>query len=108
MFEVIFKVVVVLLALYGVVRILFERDRHEKEAALLWVLQHGGIEKGMYALDLAKITGISQFSIYQRLERLEQKELIRVSRDQLWPFRYRYHFVPQAAHAALRAADQAP
>ncbi len=82
---------VMILAIYGLVELCTDRSSHEKDMAILWVLMSSCDDEGMLALDICKITGVSQSTIYIRLNRLETRGLVTVTRDVQWPHRFRYH-----------------
>lgn len=88
------------LAMYGALKLFTDRDVHEKNAAIMWVLQRSKPD-GMYALDICKVTGVGQSLIYPMLSKLEDRGLVRFTRDPQWPHRYRYHFIEDEARKQI-------
>jgi hypothetical protein len=88
MIESIITIVISGFALYGFVRLITERSKADKDAAVLWTINRS--PDGIYATDIAKITGVGTGTIYVVLARLEDSGAVRYMRDAQWPHRYRY------------------
>lgn len=104
-FDWICLLLVLAFALYGVLRLLTDRSVSTQEAAVLWVLQQAD-DRGLYALDICDITGISAGSIYPMLARLEDRGIVRYTIDEL-NRRHRYHFVTSEVLRQLEEAARA-
>lgn len=56
-------------------KLLSDRNEAQKYAAILWVLERE--RKGLEAMELARITGLSALHVYVRLARLEKRGFVR-------------------------------